>query len=160
MTFKYVNWNPAATLVTLQHKLYIMVHTNHWFNVVLDINYFTFCSFVHVFRMSTSHNLPMLAYVSFCCFCWVTGEFSPYRTDQPRTSKRCFPLLFYFSIQTIYNYELHILSCVYGIGISLPNQVSTIAVSIIIMYLCMQLNDCVDFAKQTSFQTTYLNHAI
>ncbi len=29
---------------------------------------------------------------------------------------------FYFTIQTIYNYELRILLHVYGIGISLPNQ--------------------------------------
>ncbi len=34
ITFKYVNWNPAATSVNSQHKTYIMVDTNHWFNVV------------------------------------------------------------------------------------------------------------------------------
>ncbi len=121
ITFKYVNWNPAATSMNSQHKTYITVDTNHWFNVVWVINYFTLCNFFHVFRMSTSHNLSMLAYVSFFYFYWVTGESPPkHRIEQPQ--KDAFHPHFYFTIQTIYNYELRILLHVYGIGISLPNQ--------------------------------------
>lgn len=39
--------------------------------------------------------------------------------------KDAFHALFYFAIQTIYNYELHILLYVFGIGISLLNQAVT-----------------------------------